>query len=1730
MAEVYCGSEPCPLFLNSTCVFYTGESLLYIGVQNNDTLEAIIVKINQAFQNAGVGYAFTNGLIQPTPFQPVQLGGALTQNTTIGGNFTLAFTGNVQAARHITTGGSSSQFVKGDGTLDSTAYQPAANYITGLSGDATASGPGVAAMTLATVNFASGTFGNGNTIPIVTVNAKGLVTNITPVPVTIPPLPLTFIGDVVGSGFTGSNISMLLQNVNANPYNTITPLKFSVNGKGLVTSASPITASDIVNILGYYPGTSGTSGSDGTSGTSGTTGTSGSSGTSATSGTSGTTGTSGTSATSGTSGTSGTDGTGGTSGTSGSTGTSGTAGTSGTSATSGTSGTTGTSGSSGTSGSTGTSGTSGTTGTSGSSGTTGTSGSSGTSGTTGTSGSSGTTGTSGTDGTGGTSGSSGTTGSSGSSGTSGTSATSGSSGTSGSTGTSGSSGLSGDRFKTTSTTTYTLQAPGGTGTITVGLGLAYSVAQSIIIAYDANNHNEAEVTSYDPLTGSLSFIVFRLTGSGTYSVWSVNIDGASGGDGSSGSSGTSGTSATDGTSGTTGTSGSSGTSGTTGTSGSSGSSGTSAIDGTNGTSGTAGTTGTSGSSGTSGTTGTSGSSGTSGTSATNGTGGTSGTSGSSGSSGTTGTSGTSATSGTSGTSATSGTTGTSGTSGINGTGGTSGTSGSSATSGTSGTSGVNGAPGASGTSGTSGTSVAVSGTTNTMAKFTSATTIGNSIVTDNGSLVSIGGALTTTGNITANANLVVRSNTISGASGGVINLGGSSSDPSSLGNSGIIGLTWGLRGDSSPYYMVKSTSQAYGSYTYNRLDLSWHTGIIIGADPTYNGVRFYNNSLNVATGILFSVGDGDSAVRAISDMRAPIYYDLNNTGYYVDPASTSVLNIINLLGRINITNADIRSNPTSSWTGDPGAEGKIQYHANRWYIVSDSSSDRIVQFRRNGTDTSWIANDGTFNGSITGNATYSLNSTRLYATDNPYCYGCAAPYYMYMTYDGTRWFLQVSPATPSAVRVSYADVSGNTNSISSATGGAYTWTATNYFQSNLGSYSGVLSSPPLQAFATGSNSAFMSFHRSANYAVNMGLDADNVLRIGGWSASADRWVLDMSGNNWTAGSMRSPIFYDSDNTGYYGNFASTSVLNTLQFGTSTNNGRFTGDGTWGVRFYTDSGYIWFGPANAGHAHIYTDRPNFYLNAPLTVNGSSIINTSDIRSSVFYDVDNTGYYLDPTSSSSLRTVGDWRSDSAAWTGEFSGKIQYHSNHWYLQAAGLLIFRNSGGSNVFTVDQSGNTTTNGFVRVSGNTNLYLDYNYGQSIVGVYSSVRYQGVFAMGDAYKLPIDGTSAGNLYGIAWSYPSAGGAASNLNTHGALILENGAFLAALSGSIRARDDMRAPIFYDQNNTGYYLNPNGTSQLSYVLADDWFRPQGCTGVYWQSYGRGMWSPECEGNAYGNVTTYGTGRNGWQGWGIGSRHTFMSTGGDNVGVHDSGRGWIWYWNGSFTSFDFGYLQAAGSMRAPIFYDSNNTGYYVDAASTSVLHTLLNIGGWLEVRSNVASTNPTTESGLFFGWNKSGGNGEANIIVDGGANTGQFLFQRYDGGGSYTNIFQADIYGLTANSGTVNVFSDIRLKTNITNASPKLNDLMKLNVVNYEFVGEYNVLGKQLGFIAQEVEQIFPSLVREQDTRQYDDQGNYINGYQDTKILKVGMEFAMLVKAMQEQQSIIDSLKSEIETLKQK
>jgi hypothetical protein len=147
------------------------------------------------------------------------------------------------------------------------------------------------------------------------------------------------------------------------------------------------------------------------------------------------------------------------------------------------------------------------------------------------------------------------------------------------------------------------------------------------------------------------------------------------------------------------------------------------------------------------------------------------------------------------------------------------------------------------------------------------------------------------------------------------------------------------------------------------------------------------------------------------------------------------------------------------------------------------------------------------------------------------------------------------------------------------------------------------------------------------------------------------------------------------------------------------------------------------------------------------------------------------------------------------------------HWQWSGGTMYCFKNSygGGTQATVLDSSNYTSYSPSLTGSGasgswnitaaratraNGNFYIDDNYGCGIVGVYSSYRYQGVFAMGDAYKLAQDGTTTGSLYGMAWSHPNAGGAAGNLTDHGLLIINNGGFRCAISNSIVASGNITA----------------------------------------------------------------------------------------------------------------------------------------------------------------------------------------------------------------------------------------------------------------------------------------------------------------------------------------------------
>jgi hypothetical protein len=121
-------------------------------------------------------------------------------------------------------------------------------------------------------------------------------------------------------------------------------------------------------------------------------------------------------------------------------------------------------------------------------------------------------------------------------------------------------------------------------------------------------------------------------------------------------------------------------------------------------------------------------------------------------------------------------------------------------------------------------------------------------------------------------------------------------------------------------------------------------------------------------------------------------------------------------------------------------------------------------------------------------------------------------------------------------------------------------------------------------------------------------------------------------------------------------------------------------------------------------------------------------------------------------------------------------------------------------------------------------------------------------------------------------------------------------------------------------------------------------------------------------------------------------------------------------------------------------------------------------------------------------------------------------DGVGDKLYIFDSgNVYNTTGTYGTL---SDIKLKENIVDATSKLNDVMALKVRNFNLKSEPEL--KQIGFIAQELETIFPSMVEET--------------LDQTKIVKTTVLIPILVKAIQEQQALIESLTTRLTALENK
>jgi hypothetical protein len=203
-------------------------------------------------------------------------------------------------------------------------------------------------------------------------------------------------------------------------------------------------------------------------------------------------------------------------------------------------------------------------------------------------------------------------------------------------------------------------------------------------------------------------------------------------------------------------------------------------------------------------------------------------------------------------------------------------------------------------------------------------------------------------------------------------------------------------------------------------------------------------------------------------------------------------------------------------------------------------------------------------------------------------------------------------------------------------------------------------------------------------------------------------------------------------------------------------------------------------------------------------------------------------------------------------------------------------------------TGNGQLGGNLRRSDHAVGFLEGSYNNVAA---NSAYSDPIYTIGSAYN-PTSTTLA-NMYGIGFSHSNFWGTASGQPSGWGLYAASAGVVRIVlesdDGVIWSSGSLKSPIFYDNDNTGYYIDPNSTSQISTMYANNWFRAQGNSGLYFSDWGGGF-----------NMTD-GT--------------------------------WIRTYNGKNFYCDQT-IQAGTNMYSPIYYDLNDGSYYVDPNGTSKLN----------------------------------------------------------------------------------------------------------------------------------------------------------------------------------------------------
>lgn len=947
------------------------------------------------------------------------------------------------------------------------------------------------------------------------------------------------------------------------------------------------------------------------------------------------------------------------------------------------------------------------------------------------------------------------------------------------------------------------------------------------------------------------------------------------------------------------------------------------------------------------------------------------------------------------------------------------------------------------------------------------------------------------------------------------------------------------------------------------------------------------------------------------DLRAPIFYDSNNTVYYIDGAGTSVLNVLrpNTLQfssgnqAADLTNGSyfILRDPTANPAIYLGGADPANYYDNTNHYFRTRAGSTVATINGNGmyAPVFYDSNDTNYYVDSSSNSVLNTLYFRNSAGSN-----IKAIYANYFGYSTGYRTLVIGNEAYQTVCIGVDPIGNLSGSFNGGGSGVEVMfkNGVNFITPNSSNngYHTPLTLADGYAASGGSLRAPIFYDQSdtgyyvdPNGTSRLGtVQMGNVLNLNGWQESV------------ATTSFRGIEFHSVDNRDYYIGKPAGAWTQPLH-----------------VHFYTG---IWYRAHSGYGGHRFYNLNDGGLKFSIADNSNDVKAFSAFHAPIVYDTDNTGYYVDPATTSNLvgvqvnGTLNVLNSNAQFW-GSVNSAYQrvdsrneasiYARAHWYgvRNDGATSNFRHSwyDGSAYFDITADSGTlsfarsggaiiTSNGSWRApifydTDNTGYYLDPastdsmnlrgyayfgDYGAGVVGSYDSYRYQLVFAMGSAYKGAINGTSVSGGYGLWWSHPNAGGVASNLSSHGLMCIVNGSFYASLDASTRAISDMRTPIFYDLNDTGYYTDPNSTSRIVYMHANNIGVGQGInstwniitggtTAIYLNGGGYGQaegswrapifydsndtsfymdphdtsvtrvqWIKQWGGtaaspteyldwpypaltvSAFGNYTQQtmlafalpndGNYFTNDAVWNFRLNQTANATTSAGVSAMNFGGPGVLYLNPS------SFTQSTGSMRAPVFYDSNNTGYYVDGAGDTVLNYVYAYN-WFRSYNSTGWYNQTYGGGIY--------------MED----------------GTWVRVYNSKAFyvanEIAATGNITAYYSDERLKTRVGNINDALDRVLRLDGFYYtenETARElgYNSDRQQVGVSAQQIQEVLPEAVymAPVDIAVDEDGNKYSKTGENYLTVDYSRLVPLLIEAIKEQQLTITEQSAKINTLEAK